>query len=200
MAKPREKRQQVTKELILDTARRLITKQGVEHFSLRELARAVDYSPAALYEYFDSKEDILAALCRQADIRLSRQLQTVPTNLAAAERLVALGLAYVDFARQNREHYLLMFSHLTSDRPSLAEPVDEASPYHILLQTVATGITAGIFPSREGYGVEQIAYACWALVHGMAMLQLIYLQEFKADFEAADRRALETFVRGLRAG
>jgi hypothetical protein len=47
---------------------------------------------------------------------------------------------------------------------------------------------------------EELAYSLWAMVHGMATLQLVHLEGFHADFETIDRVALETYVAGLAAG
>ena len=47
---------------ILDEARRLLTEEGASALSMRAIARALGYSPAALYEYFPGKEDIFNAL------------------------------------------------------------------------------------------------------------------------------------------
>lgn len=194
----RERRQKATREAILQTARQMITAEGPDAFSVRELARRVDYSPAGLYEYFDGKDDIIAAVCAESIERFSSYLSRVSHNLNPSERLLELGLAYIEFARQNREHFLLIFTSLRTDRQSLAKGVGETSTYRLLLDTVAEGIESGDFVTREGYELEQITYGCWALVHGMAMLQQTHLHGFEADFQRVDRETLLTFSAGLK--
>src|SRR5687768_17769497 len=58
----REQGRREMRAAILDEARRLLTEEGPAALSMRAIARALGYSPAALYEYFPSKEDIFAAL------------------------------------------------------------------------------------------------------------------------------------------
>ena len=118
---PRERRYARTRQAILDAARQLIAEQGLDKFSLRELARRVDYSPAGLYEYFSSKDEIVTAVAAEGFDRLSAYLDRVASDLPPAERLVAIGLAYVGFAHNNPDYFTLMFSDLPSRRTSLAE-------------------------------------------------------------------------------
>ena len=57
---PRERRAQRTRDAILEAARQIIGKDGIDGLSTRGIADAIDYSPAGLYEYFGSKEEIIA--------------------------------------------------------------------------------------------------------------------------------------------
>ena len=191
-------RQKATRDTILRAARRLITTHGVEGFSLRELARQVDFSPASLYEYFDGKDDIIAAVASESNRRFRTFLSQLPADLPPAERVVQLGLAYIEFARNNPEHFMLIFSGLPASRTTLDEQVGQGSSYRLLLDALAAGIERGVFAARPGYGLEQMAYGCWSLVHGMATLQHTHLRHFESDFVESDRLTLETFVAGLR--
>ena len=54
----KELRHQRIRDQILRAARELLLENGHDNFSLRGIARRVQYSPAALYEYFDNKDEI----------------------------------------------------------------------------------------------------------------------------------------------
>jgi AcrR family transcriptional regulator len=196
--KPRKRRHEKTKQAILDAARRILARQGVDELSMRELAREIDYSPAGLYEYFDSKEEIVQALCTQGHQRLSDTLRQVEAKLPPAEYLVAIGLAYINFALSNPEYYLLMFTNVPT-KSTREDMLSEGSSYPILLQAIARGIDARVFKTRPDFGLQEMAYAAWSLVHGISMLRVIYLGEFPMDFSAADRQALWAFNRGLQS-
>jgi hypothetical protein len=141
--------------------------------------------------------------CGGADCR-TRRRDLAPQASAPAgrdtqppERLVALGLAYIRFARENPQHFLLVFARLPSQRSSLAVSPSAESPYRVVLQAVQDGIESGDFVARSRFGVEEMAYGLWATAHGMAMLQLTHLCQFNADFLDHDRRVLDIYVRGL---
>lgn len=194
---PRERRHIKNKQTILDAARKMIINSGHENISLREIARQADYSPAGLYEYFKNKEEILSALAEQVGQNLIANLQEIPETLSPSKRLVELALAYVDFAISNKEQFQLM-NALPSSRRSLEEPVRTESSYNIFLQSVQSTIDAGEIKSSQGYSSEEITYSLWALIHGMATLRLTHLQNFQADFAEIDRKAINTFLQGLK--
>ena len=52
------------RELILDAARKVFEADGLEGASLRAIAAAAGYTPAALYFHFESKEAIYAEVLR----------------------------------------------------------------------------------------------------------------------------------------
>lgn len=195
----RERRQGRTREAILQEARRMISEKGVEGFSLRELARQVDYSPAGLYEYFGSKEEIIHAVCLEGHKRLAAALEGVSWQLSPAEHLTEIGLAYIDFAVRNPDYYLLMFTVRTLPRAAVADLMSDGSAYLVLLQSLQRGIEAGVFQVKDGFGLQEMAYTAWSLVHGISMLRITYLEDYPADLAAADRQALLVFGRGLKA-
>ena len=80
-ATPRQRRQARTRQTILDAAVEIIDERGAEALSLREVARRADYSPAGLYEYFDGKEAIAAAVCDEGFARLALRMDAVPRDL-----------------------------------------------------------------------------------------------------------------------
>jgi AcrR family transcriptional regulator len=195
MANPREKRQARTRQEILDAALALINEKGPDNFSLRALARRVDYSPAGLYEYFDSKDDIVSAVCEGGDRELRGYLERVPADLPSDQYFVQLGEAYIQFALQNKEHFMLMFSQ----GPAAAyEEVAVDETYGILLNAVQKAIDQGFFLARSDLNVHDTAYGLWSLAHGLAIMQLTNLAHVAYDFERADRAVLQTFIRGLK--
>jgi AcrR family transcriptional regulator len=49
----------LNKRVILDAARELFLKNGVDKTSMDEIAKEADYSKSTIYVYFKSKDDIL---------------------------------------------------------------------------------------------------------------------------------------------
>ena len=198
---PRKRRRARTRQEILDAALELLTEKGPNELSLREIARRVDYSPAALYEYFASKDEIIAGLCAEADRRLHSMLAAVPEGLPLTERLVEMGLAYIRFARHNPEHFMLNFVPFGGDpsdhKYSFEEAVNTDGAFKILLDAVQQGIDAGLFYTSQDYGLMQIAYGMYALSHGLAVSQLTNLRDVAFDYPSADRATLALFIKGL---
>ncbi|HXX32310.1 MAG TPA: TetR/AcrR family transcriptional regulator [Myxococcaceae bacterium] len=194
-------RHESARRAILDAARALVLSRGHEKLSLRAVARRAGYSPASLYEYFDGKDQILRTLAAEASARLGAELRSAvqaPDRTTSA--LVRLGLAYVRFAREHGEDFLLLFARLPSQRRRLSEEATVQSPYRLVLEAVTASMERGEVRSGDRLAVEQLAYGLWATAHGMAMLQLTHLTGFDADFKAADRVNLVALAEGWRSG
>ena len=191
---PRQRRHLRTKDAILDAARQIIAADGVANLSMRGIAQQIDYSPAGLYEYFGSKDEIIAAVCMQGAERLYHNMAVVGSDLAPTEYLVELGLAYIDFALKNKDHFLLMF---TSEVEPPPEAFETESSLDILVTAIQKGIAAGVFVTRDGFGELDMAYMAWSLVHGVAMLRVTQMSFFPEGFAAEDREVLKTAVSGL---
>ncbi len=196
---PRQRRYNKTKENILQAACELIAEKGPDGLSLRELARRIDYSPSGLYEYFHSKDELVTAICTEGLERLNDYLTSIPADLPPMERLFKMGLAYLDFARHNPEHFRLIFTDIVAPVTSLDGPGNDDDPFQTLLQAVQAAIAAGGINPRPGYDLHGIAYSLWALVHGMAMLEQTHLRHVQIDFDAIHRHALEIFAAGFQA-
>jgi len=203
---PRTKRHLRTRQAILDAARQIIAAEGPEALSMRALAERIDYSPAGLYEYFASKEEIVGAVCEQGQGYLYEAMSEVSPDLTPAEYLYLIGIAYIQFALEHPDYFLLMFTVAPpAEMAGMTEEQvreimhQEGSAYGILLRAIQRGIQSGDFRTRPGFGLDEMAYAAWTLVHGIAMLRTTALRHFPADLSASDRQTLLNFMRGLQA-
>jgi len=194
---PRQRRREKNREAILDTTLELISVKGFENLSLREVAKDADYSPAALYKYFDSKQGIVEAVHVRENLKLIQQLNTVPVELTPAQRLLEMCMIYIQFNLENRA-YLSLVNNITSPRRTKEQSVPLDSPYTLFLRAVSEWAHAEEITLSGDYGLEEITYALWAQIHGMATLRLNQLKNFEADFDNVNRRTLEIFLNGLK--
>jgi AcrR family transcriptional regulator len=184
---------------ILATARAQVLAQGFEAVSLREVARAAACSPAGLYEFFASKEDLLDELRRETAQALAAALaRSAHRGKDPTGRVVEMGLAYVRFARKHPEDFCLLFGG-PSRRRTLADGVPKGSLYDQIREGVIAVVGMNRLHRADPRAHEGLAYGFWATVHGMAMLRTTVLRGFRADFDLASRVVLETQVAGWRA-
>lgn len=206
MSQTRQRRYARTKQAILDAALEIVMQDGPAALSMRSLAERIDYSPAGLYEYFGSKEEIVAAVCDEGHRMLHDAMEQVDASLPPVERLYHIGKAYIDFALEHPDYFLLMFTvapppDMASIPPEMMQQMmrGEGTAYGLLLQAIQRGIDLGVFPTRPGFGLDEMGYAAWTLVHGMAMLRITALRPYPVDLAAFDDEALRNFMRGLQA-
>jgi AcrR family transcriptional regulator len=99
-------RQQVVSELkrslILDAARKVFEADGLDGASLRAIASAAGYTPAALYFHFDSKEAIYAEVLRGSLVNLGTAVRRATLRAKTpAERLRAAAMAFFRYYDDN---------------------------------------------------------------------------------------------------
>jgi AcrR family transcriptional regulator len=85
--------------MIVETAARLATTEGLEGLSIGRLAQEIGMSKSGLYAHFDSKQDLqLATVAAAEDIYIAEVVATaleVPEGLARLKLLCELYLSYV---------------------------------------------------------------------------------------------------------
>ncbi|MFB9123433.1 TetR/AcrR family transcriptional regulator [Paraburkholderia dipogonis] len=109
IAERKNRQKQALRERILDAARRIVMREGFAALSMRKIADAIEYSPATLYLHFASRDEIAQALCAEGYAHLLETFVPLAGIADPAERLKALGRAYVAFGVAHPETYRLIF-------------------------------------------------------------------------------------------
>ena len=97
------------RQKILDEAIATVRTEGVPGLTMRSLARRLGYSPATLYLYFQSKEELLTEVARVGFRELFGRLEPALGTRSPARALETGTRAYLDFAAANPEIHALMF-------------------------------------------------------------------------------------------
>lgn len=177
---------------LVQAATQAIREKGVERFSLRSVARSLEVDPAAAYRHFKDKRSLLTAVARGAFTALSQQSQAaMATQSDPGPRFMALGHAYLDFARDEPALFELVFGP-TCPLEEAAPADGSPSPYALLTDAVEALRAAGLchIPTRWA------ALNAWAQVHGLATL-FANAAVPRADHPAAREAALSFVLAGL---
>ena len=88
--------------LILDAARKVFEADGLDGASLRAIAAAAGYTPAALYFHFESKEAIYAEVLRGSLVNLGQAVErAILRAKMPAHRLRAAAMAFFRYYADN---------------------------------------------------------------------------------------------------
>lgn len=194
---PQERRKEQTRRDIIETAQEMIVAQGVHGFSIRALADSIDYTPGALYKYFESKEALIDAVrARCFDELNAFIIERFQTGADVQTMLLNGGMAYIEYASLHPQQYHLMFN-MESSNATTGEERQQAML--ALLHIVDLGINQGEFIETEAYDSKSIASHCWATVHGIASLQTTILLDEERDPLELSRTILKKVITGFRA-
>ena len=76
--------------LMLDAARSVFERLGIEGASIREIAKQAGYTPGAIYSYFENKEAIYGALLAESLKRLNAVVDAAGSGIDGAATPAAL--------------------------------------------------------------------------------------------------------------
>jgi AcrR family transcriptional regulator len=192
-----------TARAILDAARSLFVEEGYQNVSIRKIADRIGYSPAAIYSYFESKDEIFLALAEEGfHMLLASGSCTRDTTFEAGpiDCIRAVFLNVYEFSKQHPEYHALMF--LDRSVPRISRDWERFGFVRDMqLQLTALiqhAIDRGDFPAdREPALIFKVLLAA---VHGVSAMRLCDRLGADDDADALARATIEAALNGLRAG
>ncbi|WP_084422038.1 TetR/AcrR family transcriptional regulator [Henriciella litoralis] len=176
---PAERRRIKVRGAILDAAERVFAQEGEAGLSIRRIADEIDYSPAAIYKYFNSKDDLVEELKETFFGRLLQRVhEIVDRNEPFLVRARKCVRGYIVLAIEKPHHYVAAFSSivLNSDLPEHGyDDTNKRRAFEVLCGMMAEGIGEGHL--REDLDPTDAAKSLWASMHGLSMM-IAHLPEF----------------------
>ena len=150
----------LTPDSIAQAALSLLEEGGQAALNMRPLAAALGVQPSSLYRHFADREALLSALEDGAALELAQRLTQASANLPPRQALIALGLAYLDYARTCPHRYGLLLSERA---PQPGTPGPGKDLWNVVKDAVSA--LSGV-PDDTARTV-----ALWAYLHGFAVLE-----------------------------
>lgn len=153
---------------LIEAARVIIVRDGAQALSLRGVAREAGVSPAAPYHHFKDKQELVLAVGKLGFEELGEAMEVEINRIGGTvnDRITAIGVAYVLFARDNPALYRLMYDcsrNMESLPPEMHE--NEHSAYALVRNAM---IEAGRASADNDIDVELATVAAWCVAHGIA--------------------------------
>jgi AcrR family transcriptional regulator len=182
---------------IVETANTLFLERGYEGTSIRQIAQAIEYSPATLYLYFKDKKDLFQEILATAFAALKAELESATIISDPLSRLQELCRCYLRFSRQQAHYYDLIFSNSASTAED-GEQTYAARIHQFFIKTIQDCKRESYFLSKSS---DALATVIWSFIHGQAMLRLdqrlAHLS--KLEQEQLEEESLQTFFAMLRS-
>jgi len=165
----RQREREEMQEVILQTALKLFITQGYENVTIRKIAQEIEYTPGAIYSYFEEKDQIFWALHQKGFELLWQQTSAALKSNNPKELLICMGEEYIKFALDNPELYDLMF--LTSVVAGIIEQdhiwAQGDRSFDALVGLVNQCVVDGYIEETDP---TILAYGLWSFVHGLVSL------------------------------
>jgi len=169
------------REALIETAARLLAREGPAALSTRRLATELGTSTMVVYTHFGGMEGLHQAVRKEAFTRLIDHLNPVTATDDPVADLAALGWAYCFNALANPQLYRAVFlePQIDSDAEIYAAAATQQSR-----DTVSRCIEAGRFRQADP---EALAIQTWVSAHGMvtaALAQLLTIVQVAEHFRS----------------
>lgn len=180
-ASPAERRRIRVREAILEAAERLFAEEGEEGLSIRRIAEEIDYSPAAIYKYFGSKDELVGELKEAFFARLLASVHEILDQREPFARRARLCVGgYIRKAIEKPHHYVAAFSGVVADRATCGEDAafnetNRGKAFSVLTAIVGEGLECGAF--RPELPLLETAESIWASMHGLSVM-IAHLPQF----------------------
>ncbi len=160
------------KNTLLEAARELANEIGVDNFTLREVARRANVSPAAPYHHFLDKQDLIRTLAIEAFRKLTDALKNAKQKKhSPLEQLEQIGIAYVMFAYEHHAEFRFMFRRELCAAFGLPDPLEVAGiDARAVLQT--TILEAQAANQIQKSDPQNLTLTLWSVVHGLSTILL----------------------------
>jgi AcrR family transcriptional regulator len=194
-----EREREAVARAILDAARELFVAEGYHNVSIRKIAEKIEYSPAAIYSYFPSKDDIFLALAEEG-FRLLFECGGVAAETSSVDTIRSGFWHLYEFSKTHPEYFALMF--VDRSVPRISRDWQRFGFVRDMKKTIAAriqqAIDAGEFPPRTD--ADAVFRILAAAIHGVAVMRLCDRLAPGEDADALARDTLEAALTGLRAG
>jgi AcrR family transcriptional regulator len=156
------------RQALIDASRQLLVEKGAENFTLADACRVAGVSTAAPYKHFRDKLEILEAIVEQGFDRMAdRSVAAVKEQgEGTLEGMIAMGQAYLAFAKEETAVFRLMFGHNSAiKRAKHVDATGRACFAHVIDEVA-------IYCARNNAEGDpmHIALNLWTFVHGAACL------------------------------
>ena len=181
----RERERQEIRQSILSAAREIATEEGWQAVTTRKVAERIEYSPSALYKYFEDKEDILHTIMIQGLQRMVAALERITAQEhRPSERLQQIAATYWDFAWHHPTVYQLMF-----DLKGKIHEIEEAkAAFQVVRAAIEEWSQVNDVMMSD---LDQAVEMMWATMHGFVALTLAQY------IPGGSTRAKETLIQAV---
>lgn len=155
-------KQRITKEIVLEAALDIIREHGEEAVNARNVAKRLGTSTQPIFSHFAAMEDLKAAVYSHAEQLYNSAMLAGLQN--SGDGFLGMGLAYIQFARTEKNLFQLLFMSNKLQQENAAEIAGTTEGDGQVINMISS--MTGLSPVQS----QKLYTALWFTTHGMASL------------------------------
>ncbi len=173
--------------MILDSAAKLLIKEGYENISIRKIAMDIEYSPATIYLYYKDKKDLIKSVISEKYFTLLEDLEEKVSSYSddPVERMKFAIRTIIEKSLEYSNLFLTIFcSEIvkeTNKVPLLSEGSFSSSIFFPLYNEIKTAQDQNKI--KSDLDPELVAQILWTHIYGL--INLIALDDKLTDSRKA---------------
>lgn len=159
------------KNALIQAGIEILSREGMEALSLRQVARRAGVSHTAPYAHFADKQALIAAIAAAGYQKLYEALIAAqqPQDDPLA-RLMGTAHAYLQFALDEPDHFRITFSGVVEAEQDYPDYVEQSKRcFALVVKVVEDCQTGGLFTQAD---TQLVAVSIWSCIHGFVQLLL----------------------------
>ncbi|MBN1533389.1 MAG: TetR/AcrR family transcriptional regulator [Spirochaetes bacterium] len=199
----REKEREKRRQDILDAARSLLLKRGHHNISMRQIASIAELGVSTIYTYFPSKEDIFAALSREAFDLIHDTILAAAAGRDPARRMRRIGEALLLLSESHKSYYDFIDYFIST--PEIIFPAELKAQVDTYGKRILDPISAVVRLGIESGRFRRIDPLECALMFIGSIHGLIHFRKMDEtilrgrNFRALFARHIDCFITGISA-
>lgn len=150
----------ITEDAIIEASIQLIRERGIEGFNARDLAKSLNCSTQPIFWKFKTIDELKKVVHKKVDEIYNEHMIN---GLKKANSFLGMGLAYISFAKNEKNLFKLLFMSNSIKTESIFEMIEGEDNLEIIkLISQMTGL--------KEKGSKQLYVDIWLVVHGIASM------------------------------
>ena len=194
MARRSEHSQEQIKEMVLNAAETIVIEDGFEALKVRQIAMEIGYTVGSIYMVFENMGDLITHLKARTLDDMGIELEKVQnSNDDAQTQLMTLSNAYVNFASQNLNRWLMVSAYHSSEKMPLPDWYQQKNSE--ILKRIES-LLKQLAPQSNT--LQQAAQALWGGIQGICLSFLTAGENkhLSNDIESTVLLLTENFIKG----
>ena len=167
------------KNELIEVGIKIVSEEGIEHLSLRNISRQCGVSHNAIYRHFDNKEQMVDCCREYVTQKLTEYLRCSIEghNISEFDTLKLLGLSYINYYKEHPTYFNFLYRKTNLEIIFSMKEVEENYPPFEVFREVCCAYCKQ-HNLKEEIGLKKLI-TIWSIMHGV--ISLIISPNIKID-------------------